>query len=148
MPNWLHRDSKVFLRSVAGAELPSPELDYIRDPDLSAVEGWATKYWVISGDTVSLMDAAARAAVDAAELEAMRDLVVTQLDAQEDILRAFMLAVLDELNAHALKTNAILDAIDQATNLASLQTAVGQIADYPQRTPTQMRSAVRTKLGS
>lgn len=142
----LNRTTKEYLRSANTPEYPV--LDWIINPDMSAVEGWASKYWIITGDTVSLMTEAQRNAVDAAELEAMRDSVVTQLDAQEDILRGFMLAVLDELNGHALKINAILDAIDQATNLASLQTAVGQIADYPQRTPINLRTAVRNKLGT
>ena len=43
---------------------------WIISPDLSAVAGFATKYWIITGDVVTLMDQAARDAVDVAEAAA------------------------------------------------------------------------------
>jgi hypothetical protein len=141
----LNRTTKVYLSS---ANTPDyPESDWIRNPDMSAVTGWPSKYWIITGDVVSLMDAQQRALVDEAEAAATRDLVVTQIDNIEDLLRAVVLMTLDELNGHALKINAILDAVDAATSLSDLKTRVGTITDYPQRTPQQARTVIRSKLG-
>lgn len=146
MASVLHRTTKQYL---ASANTPDyPVQDWIINPDLSAVDGWAQKYWIITGDLVSLADANARAAIDAAETEAQRDAITAQLDQTEDVLRAFMLVTLDELNAHAAKINSILTAIDGASSLANLKTAVAAIADYPTRTAANLRAAVRNKLGS
>ena len=102
--------------------------------------------WVV--DHIEEMTAQEKAAADAAALAAQRDGQAAQLDQIEGVTRAFMLVVLDELNNHALKINAILDAIDAAASLAALKTSVAAIADYPQRTSTQLKTAVRGKLGT
>ncbi len=67
-------------------------------------------------------------------------------DKTERIVRAVVLLILDEFNAHALKHNAILDAVDAATSLADLKTRVGLITDYPQRTAQQIVDAIKTKI--
>ncbi|SEO77879.1 hypothetical protein [Nitrosovibrio sp. Nv6] len=146
MANALNRTTREFLRSVH--EPAYPAIDWIINPDLSAVVGYASKYWVITGDAVSLMDQAARDAVDAAELVARRDSEASQLTNLEGVLRAFMLIVLDEFNAHANKTNSMLDAMDASTSLADMKTRIGQIADYPLRTEEQLRNSIRNRLGS
>lgn len=64
------------------------------------------------------------------------------------VIRAFMLLVLDELNAHTTKTNAILTAIDNASSLAQLKTAVAAITDLPTRTAQQLRTAIETKINA
>lgn len=69
-------------------------------------------------------------------------------DVQAKALRAVLLIVLDELNAHALKLNAILDAVDGAANLAGLKTAVAAIADYPPRTKAQLLTAITNKVNA
>jgi len=124
MPLWLHRTDISILRSVPEADLPEPVGNYIEEPDLAAVTGWPTKYWIITGDVVTLMDQAARDVVDAAELEASRDSEAAQLDNVEAVLRAFMLIVLDEINIlrgqHSL----------------------------PNRTVQQLRAAIRARLGT
>lgn len=102
--------------------------------------------WVV--DQVMEMDAGEKASADAAALTAQRDSAAAQFNQTEDVLRAFMLLVVDELNAHAAKTNSILDAIDAATSLADLKTRVGVIANLPARTAQQLRNAIRGKLGS
>lgn len=117
-------------------------------PDLSLVTGFASKYWLLVGDLVTLMTAPQRAQVDADELSAQRDAVALQMQQTEDVLRAFMLVVLDELNLHAAKHNAILTAIDNNTTLATIRTAIAAIADYPARTELQLRNSVRGRLGS
>jgi hypothetical protein len=81
-------------------------------------------------------------------MQSLRDEVVQQLDNIEDILRAFMLMVLDEFNNHSARINGILTAIDNGSNLAAIKTAVGAINDIPERTAQQLRSAIRNKLGS
>jgi hypothetical protein len=80
-------------------------------------------------------------------LDGRREQRVTRLDEPEEILRAFMLMIIDQFNEHATKTNALLDAIDAASNLATLKTAVGAISDLQTYTPAQVRSAVKNKLG-
>ncbi len=146
MSNFLNRATKVYLLSVNDPDYPLS--DWIKNPDLSAVAGFASKYWIITGDAVSLMNQSQRDAVDAAELSAKRDGAVAPIDAVEDILRAFALTLLDELNLHAARVTAILDAVDASTSLATLKSAVALINDVPQRTIGQLKTAMRGKLGT
>jgi hypothetical protein len=146
MSTVLNRTTRQLIVSANTPDYPLAQ--WIIEPNLSAVVGFGSKYWVITGDAVTLMSQAQRDAVDAADLAAARDAVVSALDAAEVIDRAVLLVILDELNAHALKINALLDAIDAAASLAALKTAVGAISDYPQRTVQQLRTAVRNKLGA
>ena len=122
MPNWIHRTTKKQLHSVASADLPESVTNYIEEPDLSSVIGQPVKYWVVTGDVISIVDAATRAAIDAAELSAVRDELANDIDRAETFLRAFALVVLDEINLlrgqHSLS----------------------------QRTPAQLKAAVRNKL--
>lgn len=146
MANVLNRTTKEFLRSVNEPDYPIEE--WIISPDLSAVEGFDSRYWIITGDVVSLMDQAARDAVDAAELLARRNAEAAQLANIESVLRAFMLIVLDEFNAHADKENSMRDAMDASTSLADMKTRIGAIENYPIRTEEQLRQAIRNRLGS
>lgn len=135
-----------YLRSVNDPDYPT--VDWIHNPDLSAVAGFSTIYWTVSGDNVLLLDQAARDAIDAAILRASRDATAATLDQVEDIMRAFALTVLDELNLHAERITAILDGIDAAANLAAVKTAIAAIQKVPQRTVGQLKTALRGKLGS
>ncbi|HEU4854392.1 MAG TPA: hypothetical protein VFS89_03790 [Nitrosospira sp.] len=146
MADVLNRTTREFIRSVHEPDYPVEE--WIISPDLEAVTGFDSRYWVITGDVVSLMDQAQRDAVDAAMLEAQRDDLVSQFGSVENILRAFMLIVLDEFNAHSAKTNSMLDAMDASTSLADMKNRIGQIADYPARTSQQLIDAIRNRLGS
>lgn len=161
--DWLNRNTKQLVINTSPGDMaaaypsetfvdpdgiPASNENWIYDPELGAVEGWPARYWIITGDTITLMDDAARSLIDAALLEAARDMVASQLDDAEDILHAFMLLVLDELNAHAGKINAILDAIDAGATLADVQTQIRTISDYPTRTAQQLRDGIRNKLGS
>lgn len=80
MPSYLHRATKQILNSVASADLPESLANYIEYPDLTAVVGQPSKYWIITADVISLMDQAAMDAVDAAELESNNDSLATNLD--------------------------------------------------------------------
>lgn len=143
----LNRTTKAYLPSANTPDFPVAE--WIINPDLSAVVGFPSKYWEISGDVVSLMSQVDRDALDAADMQSQRDAAVAQLQQVEDVLRAFMLTVLDEFNRHALKHNELLDAIDGAANSAAgIKTAVAAITDYPQRTELDLRTVIRAKLGS
>ena len=146
MPTVLHRTTKQL--KLSANETEHPLVDWIWSPDLSAVTGFANRYWIITGDAVTLMSQAARDALDAQILSDARDTVRDQLDAVEALERAFALVLLDELNAHADKMNAILTAIDNGANLAGVKSNIAAIADYPQRTITNIKTAVRNKLGT
>ena len=146
MSSVLNRTTKQYINSVNTPDYPT--IDWIVNPDMTAVVGFDSRYWIVSGDVVTLMSQAQRDAVDAALLTARRDALAAQLQQTEDILRAFMLAVLDEFNLHADKHTAVLNAIDTGANLTAIKTNIAAIADYPQRTEAQLRTAVRNKLGS
>ena len=85
-----------YLRSVNDPDYPPA--DWIHNPDLSAVTGFDTKYWTVSGDDVLLLDQSARDAIDAAEVEARKDSTADQTDAVGSFDRAFAEVVLDEIN--------------------------------------------------
>lgn len=53
MADILHRTTKQLLLSVSTPRYPA--VDWIRDPDLSAVAGIPSKYWKITGDVVAAM---------------------------------------------------------------------------------------------
>lgn len=137
MPNFLHRTDKTYLRSYSGNKLPEPISNYIEDPDLSAVEGQPVRYWEISGDTVTLADQATRDAIDAQLLSDQRDAVAAQLEQQEDIMRAFALVVLDEINTLRQQFNTTTAETNQLTTTT--------LAD---RTVQQLKTALRNKLGT
>ena len=67
-------------------------------------------------------------------------------NSREKLLRGVLLLILDELNLHAGRTNAILDAVDGATTLATLKTAVLAIANVPIRTKQQLHAAITTLI--
>jgi hypothetical protein len=62
------------------------------------------------------------------------------------VLRATAAVLLDELNSHADKINAILSAVDAATSLADLKTKMAAIQDYPQRTLAQAKTSITNKI--
>lgn len=84
-------------------------------------------------------------------LDVLRRLAVVLVDDPQQsnkLIRGVVAALLDELNNHALKINAILDAVDAATSLTDLKTSIGNIADYPQRTLVQAKDAIKTKINA
>ena len=101
MPNYVHRTDKTYLYSVSPADLPEAEANYIQDPDLTAVSGFPSIYWTISGDDVLLMSQAERDAVDAALAAAAVEANKTSQKAQysdNEIFRAQIKYVVDEIN--------------------------------------------------
>lgn len=67
-------------------------------------------------------------------------------DAWMKLQRAAAAALLDELNLHAQKVNAILNAIDGAATFAAMKTAIAAIPDYPQRTMAQVAASIKNKI--
>ena len=120
--------------------------EWIYDPDLSAVAGEPSKYWIITNDVVTLMSQPLRDAVDAAEEVARLDSVADELDRTQSILKAFAEVLVDELNNRADANNAVLAAAASATSLATFKTAMAAISDTPQRTLAQIKTAARNKL--
>ncbi len=97
MPNYLHRTTLQRLRSVASADLPEPEVNYILDPDYSNVLGEPVKYWIISGDTVSLVDQSTRDSINLVEDSNRKDGLADQVDT-DDLLRAVAITNLELFN--------------------------------------------------
>ncbi len=145
----VHRTSKI-VRDVKPSlviELFFPIADWIWDPSITAAAQQVDpKYWLITGDAISLMSVAQRDAVDVAELIAARDALESLIDDPETYERAFALLVLDTFNAQAQKINEILNAADTATSLAEFKTAMALIQDAPERTSAQLKIALRNKI--
>ena len=99
MGNFLHRTKKRYLSSTSPNELPEDISNYIEQPDLSAVEGVPTKYWVITGDIVSEMSSAEKAIVDQALLDIARDSrIQSAIDGVESDMRQVVKMLIAELN--------------------------------------------------
>lgn len=148
MANVIHRTTLEFRPSANEAFHLEPEWKH--SPDMSQVVGVEPRFW--KWDAVNErpipMTAPEQATATATALSAARDAAAARLTQTEDVMRAFMLLVLDELNDHSAKVNAILDAIDAAVSLAGLKTAIAAIPDLPVRTEQQLRTAIRNNLGT
>lgn len=122
MADVVNRITKEYRRSVNDPDYPIE--NWILNPDLSAVIGFESKYWIITGDVVSLMDAGQRQVVDDAELSASRDQVANSIQRVGSFDRAFAEILLDEINI--------------------LRAAV--VPPLSDRTLNQLRNALRSKL--
>lgn len=86
----LNRTTKQFLSSANTPDYPASE--WIINPDLSAVSAYDSKYWVIQGDNVILMNQSARDSIDDAENDLRKDSIVNDNALMSEVL-------LDEINA-------------------------------------------------
>lgn len=92
-----------------------------------------------------------QATIDSENNLANRNIAISSIsDGKSDykLLRALMLTILDEMNLHANKINAILTAIDNGTTLAQVKANIAAIVDYPQRTSIQIRSVIQNNINS
>ena len=144
MADVVNRVTRQFIRSVNTPDYPT--IDWIINPDMGAVVGFNGKYWIITGDIITLMDQAARDVVDAAELSDRRDSIASELDNTQDVMIEFFKLVVQELNSKADKINAILLAAETANNLGAFKTAMNAIVDEPIRTMAQLKTALRSAL--
>ena len=115
MASVLNRTTKAFRSSANTPDFPVA--DWIINPDMSAVTGFGSQYWIITGDVVTLMDQAARDAVDLVASDAQKDTEAERLQVS-GFDRAFAEVVLDEVNI--LRAEAGLGA----RTLAQLKTAL------------------------
>lgn len=78
-----------------------PVADWIINPDLSAVAGQPTRYFIITGDVVTLASAAEQVAIDAVIAEALltsaRDGAKNEFDDRRELV-AFAKLLIIELN--------------------------------------------------
>ena len=122
MAVWIHRTTFNRLGSTSSASLPEPQANYVQNPDESAIFGHPNRYWILTGDIFTLMDATAQAVVDAALLVTQRDDLADEIEELESYSRAFALIVMDEIN---------------------ILRAQHGLAD---RTPAQLKNALRNRL--
>jgi len=146
MATVLNRTTKQVIPSANTVDFPIA--NWIINPDLSAVAGFSSIYWTITGDTVTLMNQAARDAVDAALLSAARDATAAAMDQLENYSRAFAEVCLDEFNRHTQWEADFTAAVAAATSLTNLQTRVAAIVPVPVRTLANLKTGVRNKLGT
>lgn len=138
MPNYLHRTNKQYLQSVSPASLPEPAANYIYMPDLSAVVGISSIYWVITGDTVSEMSQAEKDLIDAARLSDARDAAIEEnIDDLESVLRQLAQMMVRELNIVRQQINTTTAESNQLTDT--------NLAD---RTMPQVKAQLRSGLGT
>lgn len=152
MPEYFSKNSLKLLYSTAEQQLSEPLDQWVQVPRSTyhTYSAIPLKYRKLGagGVTIEEMTAGEKAAADASELNDARDeAVVAEVDAVESVLRAFMLVVLDELNAQAAQMNTITAAVDGASNMSQFQSNMQAISDYPNRTAAQLRASIRAKLG-
>lgn len=147
MASLLNTSTLEIVRSADETKLSSPWV-VISEANAAAWMAIPPQYRKRVGNTIEEMTAQEKAAVDAARLAASRDAAIAQLQQTEDVLRAFMLMILDDRNLLAARITSILDAIDGASSLATLKTAVASINNPNQYTEQQLRDAIKARLGS
>lgn len=78
MANVIHRTTYERRDSVQTTDYPVET--WVRNPDLSAVDGVPMKYWKLTGDVFSEMDQGEKDAVDAADLPALKEARYLEID--------------------------------------------------------------------
>ena len=160
---WLHRTTRQYLVQVSSGDMerrfaplvfhdaqgePVSNAEWIHAPDVSAVTGFASKYWIVTGDVVTLMSQAQRDAVDAAELSARFDSLAAELQDTQLRDRAIILALLDVANFLSNQVESIKTAATTTGNHGAFSTAVSGIATAPQRSIGELITLIRQKLGT
>ena len=142
MADVLNRTTNQFLTSVNTPDFPTA--DWIINPDLSAVTGFASKYWIITGDVVTLLDQAARDAVDAAELaqKILDDKTFEKLRYDLELaIKALALITKDEINI-------LRDAMTTLSTEANAVAGSITVHNLPDRTNTQLKNAFENQVDS
>lgn len=147
MASLLNTSTLEILRSADETKYSAP-WQVISDANASAWMAIQPQYRKLNGESIEEMTVQEKAVVDASHRQAARNAAAAQLEQQEDILRAFMLIVLDEFTLHAEKVNALGQAIVQGASLAAIKTALQGLVALPVRTERQLRDAIKAKLGS
>jgi hypothetical protein len=121
MANWVHKTTVQYLDS--NDPPVADQVNWLKNPNLSAVAGLPQKYWKVVSNAVQAMSGAERSAVDAAAVTAARTADKARFDS-ERIALALALVMLDEVNA--------------------LRAAV--VPSLPARTQNQLVNAIKAKL--
>lgn len=106
MANVLNPDTKEMLFSVNTPDYPG----WIVNPDLSKVGVYSSKYWIITGDQITLMSDVDRAALDAAD--------VAKAEADKE---AAITAAVDEAVAESAKSESPLKSKTVEERLRALE---------------------------
>jgi hypothetical protein len=145
MANVLNRTTREFKNSVNEPDYPL--VDWIHDPDMTAISGFSYIHWIITGDVVTLMDQAARDVVDAATEATLRDSLAANLIDPYGILRSVAIIINNELQTVTNRSNAIKNAIANATSLDDLKATAAATPDLTVMSNANMRDLVRAKIG-
>ena len=151
MATVLNRTTKQLIRSVNTPDY-NP-VDWIINPDLSAVEGFPSIYWTITGDVVTLQNQSERDATDAAiaaalitdqktEAEQLHD----DVEALSRALRAVVLLTVGELNALRTQWRDFQIGVANSNNLSQLKTEVAALPSLEDRTYQQARTAIGNNI--
>ena len=111
---WVNRTTREFVQQTSSGEMerrfpaevfhdvegePTSNTNWIHAPDLSAVRGQPTKYWIITGNSIRLMSKPERDVVDAGEVRERRDnQILGDLDNLESSLRQIVKMIVREIN--------------------------------------------------
>ena len=138
MGDYLHRTTKVYRQSVSPNELSEPLANYIEDPDLSAVAGVPSMYWIITGDVITEMSQGEKDTLDAFLLSVARDAEIqAEIDKLEMTMRQLVKLIVSELNILRQQFN---------TTTAEVQQATG--TNFADRTFNQVKTQLRNDLGT
>ena len=138
MGNYLHRTTKQYLRSWSPNDLPEPLSNYIEEPDLSAVAGVPTKYWIITDDVITEMSQPEKDAIDAQDLSDARDAAMqAEIDNIESVMRQLTKMMVDEINILRQQFNTTTGESGQLTDTA-----------FADRTMAQVQTQLRNDLGT
>lgn len=128
-----------------------PEADWFINPDISAVAAVPTRYWVVGTNPVTEMNQGQKDAVDAASAAAALAAAKAEATAAIDgnvgyDLRAIANLTIDEINALRQWITSFKAATAAATSLANLQTRVAALANTPDRTLAQAKTAYKNAI--
>ena len=143
MKTCVHRTEK-WVRQVKDADAAQFSDEWIIDADLSGVLDVPPRFWLITGDTISEMSEAQKAAVREELQAARKDALAAKIDSDFD--RAIALVMLQLINETRQSVNDLRDAIVNANSLADVQTAAAAIDELTLPRPRQLKAAVRAKL--
>ena len=117
MADVLNRTTNQLIKSAHTPDYP-PE-DWIENPDLSAVEDVPSKYWNISGDTVSEKNQTEKDAVDAAE--AATNKTATEAEIKTNVLSDPLLGLTVDIQVSGLAVTVNIDSVvdDDVTTLVA-----------------------------
>lgn len=130
-----------------------PEADWYINPDISAVAAVPTRYWTVGTNPVTEMNQAAKDAVDAAIVAAVKASSKAEATASIDgnggyHLRAIANLTIDEINSLRQWITSFKAATAAATSLTNLQTRVAALPNTPNRTLTQAKTAYKNLLAN